>query len=243
MSNEQTINSQINNGLFDGIDQNEIKWERDDTLPESQFSATVFTSIGLIKVYRLLSAVQLKLIDYCNNAIRNVWKLKHDSTLVFTNDILCPLTLTIPQMEKNTIQTICNELTQIIICYMENKIMDYEFLHLHDETISDNVFMILNGTLRDYHSDCVICGTNNITDALIFRPCGHSMCRSDCSQKLVYGTNGLKCPTCDEIVTKIFRANDLFIGNCWKQELNDIASHFCSSKMSTIDGMHVYVQN
>lgn len=235
----------MSNSILAGIDLNNIAWNADDT-------SDILTSIGIIQVYKIKSAIRTKLIGYCNMAMRNIWKLKHNDNSFFTTEVLCPLTLTVPELDNNvSCKSIYSDLQKIIISFMENKLVDVEVLQVYDASISDNDFMMLLGSQCDYHGECMVCQTINVTDAIICRPCGHSVCIDKCISKLCncqmtaemfpYVSSKLKCPTCEESITKLFRANDIVIPDSWIKEINDIASFYCADKFSIHDGKYVYI--
>lgn len=215
----------------DEIDQNNVPWNKDG-------SAEVQTSFGITKVYKLQSAVNLKLPEYCNLIMCDVWKLRHNDTSFLGSDIFCPITLVVPPIIATGVPIVYEELQRISIDFMENKLEDISHLQLDDNSITNAQYMMLLGNKRDYRSNCAVCKTDNIQEPIILRPCGHSICAIPCMQILSKNKN-FKCPICDELVLKTFSTHDVIIPENWKDELECIAKHFCSCKMAISGGKYI----
>ena len=218
--------------LTDEINPNNVSWDTDGT-------AEVPTSYGITKVYKIQSAVNLKLSEYCNLLVHDIWKLRHNDISFLGSGIYCPITLTVPPIIATSVPIIYNELQQISIDFMENKLEDISRLHMDDNSITNIEYFMLLGTVRDFRSNCVICQSNNIHEPIVFRPCGHSICTSPCLE-ILSKSNDFKCPICDTMVTKTFGTHDIIIPNNWNNELEYITKHFCSSKLALTGGKYIF---
>lgn len=213
------------------INQNNIKWNKDG-------SAEVQTSSGITKIYKLQTAVGLKIQKYCDLIACDIWKFRHKDTSFLENDIYCPITFVVPQIITTGIPLVYKELRQIGIDFMENKLEDNSLLQMYDNSITNLQYMMLLGSARDYRSNCAICKTNNILEPIILRPCGHSICSTPCMQTLSKNEK-INCPICEELVLKTFKTHDIIIPDSWKNEIECITKHFCLSKLTISEGKYV----
>lgn len=82
--------------------------------------------------------------------------------------------------------------------------------------LDDYTFLAKIGSIRDWTKDCVICldeKTGHVCDCghseiVIFRGCGHSMCRHPCFDE--YKTKHNTCPICKTKITKVFDNNNIW---------------------------------
>lgn len=217
--------------LTNEINLDNVRWNTDG-------SAEVQTSYGTIKIYKIQTAVNYKLQEYCGLIIRNIWKLQHGDTSFLGSNIFCPISFVVPPIITSSIPIVYKELQQIVTDFMENKLEDVSHFQLEDNSITNTQFIMLLGTKRDYSCNCSVCHTNNIHEPIILRPCGHSICATPCMQ-ILSKNKTFKCPTCDELVLKTFSQHDVAIPDTWKVELESIAKHFSSSKMSISGGKYI----
>lgn len=115
--------------------------------------------------------------------------------------------------------------------------------------VSDSDFLAYLQKNRNYKEECAICLTDKIigttcgcghTEIVVFRPCGHSLCCSPCFYDLckangivlehdriysdhtirdIYTSCDFKCHMCQQNVERCFRAERIFIGDNWNEEV------------------------
>lgn len=197
-----------------------------------------------VTIYSPYAAIYAKLNEYCVIASKNVWKLRHNDRLFFGDTQHCPLKFSIPQINIESLQIIQNDLQNIAIDLLENKL--YSFVSSTNETESEpNIYhTMICGSHSDIHGYCSVCKTNNIIDPCILFPCEHTIC-STCIDKLdnfYRDTNGkiVKCHECMSHVSSLFNTRNIIIPTDWKMELTDIAEKYRSTKLYMSDNMYVH---
>lgn len=217
---------------IENFDTSNISWNVDGT-------AQLVNSYDQITVYNLQSAIRCELLYDCKMALCNIWKYRHDNRSFFTNDNSCSLNFIVPSMNTDSRTIIRNKLQQISIDYVENKLDECIQFCVDRDTLSNEYYMLILGITRDYRSGCPICLTNNITNPIIFRNCGHSIC-TQCFEHLTSPKNNF-CPECKQIIVKTFNVDDISLPSSWITELNYIASQFCNDNISTFNGNYFHL--
>lgn len=97
--------------------------------------------------------------------------------------------------------------------------------------LDNYTFLVKIGSMRNWTKDCVIClneKTGHVcncghSDIVIFRPCGHTMCKDPCYKK--YKKKYDVCPVCKNHIDKVFSNNSVWFSSKSIDGLVDIVKN------------------